>query len=72
MTPLGADLPAVRRIGRVDVLIVPSPEASVDVLLVSVGAMAADVVQAAARLASAGFSARVVDPRWVTPVPAVR
>ena len=68
-TAVGDDVPAVRRAGDVDVLSEPRPHADVDVLLVSVGAMAADAVQAGVRLASAGFSCRVVDPRWVTPVP---
>ena len=66
-TTIGAELPAVRRVGTVDVLAEPST-GDVDVLLVSVGAMAHDVLSAAERLAGAGFSCRVVDPRWVTPV----
>ena len=55
-----------------DVLAEPAGSAGrpVDVLLVSVGAMAADVLVAAQRVAEAGYTVRVVDPRWVTPVPA--
>jgi 1-deoxy-D-xylulose-5-phosphate synthase len=68
-TVIGPDVPAVRRVGDVDVLSEPST-ADVDVLLISVGAMAGDVVGAAERLCGAGFSCRVVDPRWVTPVAA--
>ena len=41
-----------------------------DVLLISVGAMAGEVLVAAQRVAEAGYTVRVVDPRWVTPVPA--
>ncbi len=68
-TPLGADLPAVRSVAMVDVLAEPDAAADVDVLLVSVGAVAVDVLAAADRLTGAGFTARVVDPQWVTPVP---
>src|SRR5581483_3659198 len=42
-TPLGPDLPAVRRAGGVDVLAEPAPDEHVDVLIVAVGAMASDV-----------------------------
>lgn len=65
-TPLGADLPALRRVGTVDVLY--EPERS-DVLLVSVGAMAATALEVAERVAAQGIAVSVVDPRWVTPVP---
>ncbi|GAC1440966.1 MAG: 1-deoxy-D-xylulose-5-phosphate synthase [Mycobacteriales bacterium] len=62
-----ADLPAVERIGMVDVLTRgPSP----DVLLVAVGAMAALAVDVAERAAAQGIGVTVVDPRWVAPVPA--
>ncbi len=69
-TAVGPEVPAVRSIGTADVLSEPSTEPAVDVLLISVGAMAHDAVRAAHDLARAGFSGRVVDPRWVTPVPA--
>ncbi|MFI9010689.1 1-deoxy-D-xylulose-5-phosphate synthase [Actinosynnema sp. NPDC053489] len=66
---LGADVPAVDRLGRVDVLHRPSRR---DVLLVTVGALAADGVAAAVALAGEGIGVTVCDPRWVTPVdPAV-
>jgi 1-deoxy-D-xylulose-5-phosphate synthase len=68
-TAVGPEVPAVRSIGAVDVLSEPSSEPAVDVLLISVGAMAHDAVRTAHDLARAGFSCRVVDPRWVTPVP---
>jgi 1-deoxy-D-xylulose-5-phosphate synthase len=69
-TPLGDDIHAVRTQDGVDVLAETGPGA-VDVLLVSVGSMAADVLIASARIREAGYSVRVVDPRWVTPIPAV-
>ncbi|HJQ00976.1 MAG TPA: 1-deoxy-D-xylulose-5-phosphate synthase [Jatrophihabitans sp.] len=71
-TPLGPDVPALRTEAGMDVLAEPAGAAGrgVDVLLVSVGAMAADVLLAGQRVAEAGYSVRVVDPRWVTPVPA--
>jgi 1-deoxy-D-xylulose-5-phosphate synthase len=68
-TPLGADIPALRSVGGIDVLAEPA-EGPVDVLLVSVGAMAPDVLSAAARIGEAGYTVRVIDPRWVSPVPA--
>ncbi|MCH9719104.1 MAG: 1-deoxy-D-xylulose-5-phosphate synthase [Actinomycetia bacterium] len=58
-------LPALRRMGSVDVL----ADHGDDVLLVAVGAMAADAVAAAALLADQGIGVTVVDPRWVLPVP---
>jgi 1-deoxy-D-xylulose-5-phosphate synthase len=71
-TPPGPDLPALRHVGGVDVLAEPGPAEHVDVLVVAVGATAADVVEAAAAVRGAGYTVRVLDPRWVTPVePAV-
>jgi 1-deoxy-D-xylulose-5-phosphate synthase len=67
-TPLGAEIPALRRIGGVDVLAEPAAGAPVDVLVVSIGSMAPDVLDAAAAVGRAGYTVRVVDPRWVTPV----
>jgi 1-deoxy-D-xylulose-5-phosphate synthase len=66
-TPMTADLPALRRVTDVDVLLEPD-EGDVDVLLVAVGAMATDALEAAGAVQQAGYSVRVVDPRWVTPV----
>ncbi|HET6211675.1 MAG TPA: 1-deoxy-D-xylulose-5-phosphate synthase [Micromonosporaceae bacterium] len=62
-----ADLPAVRRIGGVDVL---AESARRDVLLVTVGAFAQLGVEVAARVGEQGYGVTVVDPRWVRPVPA--
>jgi 1-deoxy-D-xylulose-5-phosphate synthase len=67
-TPLGGDLPGVRQVGGVDVLAEPAPDEHVDVLLISIGAMAGDVLEAAAAVRRAGYTVRVADPRWVTPV----
>jgi 1-deoxy-D-xylulose-5-phosphate synthase len=76
-----ADLPALRRIGGVDVLTEP-PTGSLaaldrsdampprkDVLLVTVGPFAHLGLDAAARMAEQGYGVTVVDPRWVRPVP---
>jgi 1-deoxy-D-xylulose-5-phosphate synthase len=63
---LPADLPAVRRVGGVDVL---AQDERRDVLLVSVGACGHLAVDAAARLGEQGYGVTVVDPRWVRPVP---
>ena len=63
-----ADIPALERVGGVDVL---SRGASADVLLVAVGAMAETCLDVASRCAREGIGVTVVDPRWVKPVPAV-
>jgi 1-deoxy-D-xylulose-5-phosphate synthase len=62
-----AAVPALRRIGGVDVL-AESPRR--DVLLVAVGAFGALGVEVAGRVAEQGYGVTVVDPRWVRPVPA--
>lgn len=59
-------IPALRRMGDgVDVL---WEDASHDVLLVAVGAMATLALDVAKRLNAAGIGATVVDPRWVIPI----
>jgi 1-deoxy-D-xylulose-5-phosphate synthase len=63
-----ADLPAVDRVGGIDVLARPGTDRR-DVLIVAVGAMAHVAVDVATRLAEHGYGATVVDPRWVRPVP---
>ena len=64
--PVIESVPAVRRIGPVDVLREdPNPA----VLLVCAGAFGELGVQAAERLAQQGVAVTVVDPRWVLPVP---
>jgi len=62
-----ADLPALRRVGGVDVL---AESERTDVLLVAVGAFGQLAVTAAGRVAEQGYGVTVVDPRWVRPVPA--
>ncbi|KFZ78492.1 1-deoxy-D-xylulose-5-phosphate synthase [Amycolatopsis sp. MJM2582] len=61
-------VPAVERVGTVDVLRKPGGDA--DVLLVAVGAFAMLGLAAADRLADQGIGVTVVDPRWVVPAPA--
>src|SRR4051794_27081140 len=63
--PPNADIEAVDRVGSVDVL---SQAGAPDVLVVSVGAMAATCVEVADRLAAQGIGVTVVDPRWVKPL----
>ncbi len=67
-TPLTADIPAVRSDGGLDVL-AEDGRGEVDILLVAVGATATDALAAAEAARGAGFTVRVVDPGWVTPVP---
>jgi 1-deoxy-D-xylulose-5-phosphate synthase len=66
---VGEDIPAVKRHQDVDILAVPAPDLSDDVLLVVVGAFAAMALSAAERLRNQGIGVTVVDPRWVLPVP---
>ncbi|MCM4083710.1 1-deoxy-D-xylulose-5-phosphate synthase [Paractinoplanes hotanensis] len=61
-----AALPAVHRVGQVDVL---REDETKDVLLVAVGSFAGLGLEVADRLAGQGFGVTVVDPRWVRPVP---
>ncbi|MBF4161011.1 1-deoxy-D-xylulose-5-phosphate synthase [Nocardioides acrostichi] len=63
--PPPADIPAVDRAGRCDVLVRSGAK---DVLVVAVGAMAATGVEVAERLGAQGIGVTVVDPRWVKPV----
>ncbi|UOE22006.1 1-deoxy-D-xylulose-5-phosphate synthase [Thermobifida halotolerans] len=62
-------IPAVGRIGGMDVLRRPADGAdSPDLLLVAVGPMAQTCCEAADRLADQGIDVTVVDPRWVKPL----
>ncbi|MEU5696957.1 1-deoxy-D-xylulose-5-phosphate synthase [Actinosynnema sp. NPDC020468] len=63
---VGPDLPAVERLGTVDVL----RRDGADVLLVTVGAFGELGLAAAQRLADQGIGVTVVDPRWVFPISA--
>jgi 1-deoxy-D-xylulose-5-phosphate synthase len=64
----GADVPAVARLGDMDVLREPASGAAADVLLLGAGPMAGVCVQAADRLADQGIGVTVIDPRWVKPL----
>ncbi|WP_225849458.1 1-deoxy-D-xylulose-5-phosphate synthase [Streptomyces sp. HPF1205] len=66
----GADIPALERIGGMDVLHRPERGQHPDVLLVSAGALAGTSLDAAGLLAERGLGVTVVDPRWVKPVDA--
>ena len=63
---IGDDVPAVERLGTVDVLRRAKGD---DVLVVAVGAMARLGLEVADRAAAQGIGVTVVDPRWVSPVP---
>ena len=63
---VAAGLPALRRVGQVDVL---REDARKDVLLVAVGAFGKLGMDVAERIAEQGYGVTVVDPRWVRPVP---
>ncbi|MFC9612207.1 1-deoxy-D-xylulose-5-phosphate synthase [Streptomyces sp. NPDC056938] len=62
---VGPEIPAVDRIGGLDVL---HRADAPDVLLVSVGVMAPVCLQVAELLEARGINCTVVDPRWVKPV----
>ncbi|MFC5804766.1 1-deoxy-D-xylulose-5-phosphate synthase [Streptomyces formicae] len=64
---VGPAVPAVRRVGGMDVLR-EAGAAKPDVLLVSVGALAPMCLEIAGLLDKQGISTTVVDPRWVKPV----
>ncbi|CRK53052.1 1-deoxy-D-xylulose-5-phosphate synthase [Rhodococcus sp. RD6.2] len=64
---VGDDIPALERVGGVDVLAMPAARSG-DVLIVAVGSFAGIALETAKRLAQQGISAAVVDPRWVLPV----
>ena len=66
-------IPAVTRLGTIDVLREPSAPAGsggdgVDLLLVGIGCMAATALTVAEKLEAQGLRVRVVDPRWSLPV----
>src|ERR1022692_4807210 len=63
-----ADIPAIGKLGGVDVLGTPADGTGQDVLLLAAGPMAAIAVEVAERLAGQGIGVSVVDPRWVKPV----
>ncbi|HUZ51485.1 MAG TPA: 1-deoxy-D-xylulose-5-phosphate synthase [Streptosporangiaceae bacterium] len=63
-----ADIPAIGKLGGMDVLATPADGTGQDVLLVAAGPMAAIAIEVAERLAGQGIGVTVVDPRWVKPV----
>jgi 1-deoxy-D-xylulose-5-phosphate synthase len=63
-----ADVPAVGKLGTMDVLRTPADPARRDVLLLGAGPMAGVCVEVAGRLADHGIGVTVVDPRWVKPL----
>jgi 1-deoxy-D-xylulose-5-phosphate synthase len=62
------DIPAIGKLGGMDVLAGPADGAPGDVLLVAAGPMTAVALDAAARLADQGITVTVVDPLWLKPV----
>ncbi|WP_435136307.1 1-deoxy-D-xylulose-5-phosphate synthase [Actinacidiphila sp. bgisy144] len=64
----GPAVPALERVGGVDVLHRPADGLAPDVLLVSIGAFAETCLSAAELLAGRGIGVTVADPRWVKPV----
>jgi 1-deoxy-D-xylulose-5-phosphate synthase len=65
---VGPAVPAVGRVGGMDVLRTAQGAQHPDVLLVSVGALAPMCLEIAELLDAQGISTTVVDPRWVKPV----
>ncbi|WP_200826011.1 1-deoxy-D-xylulose-5-phosphate synthase [Kibdelosporangium aridum] len=63
--PAGDDIPAVADFNGVDVL---RRVGSLDVLVVSIGALAPVAIEVSEALRAQGIGNTVVDPRWVTPV----
>ena len=62
------DVPAIGKIGSMDLLRAPADGARRDVLLLGAGPMAGVCAEAADRLADHGIGVTVVDPRWVKPL----
>jgi 1-deoxy-D-xylulose-5-phosphate synthase len=62
---VGADIPALERVGTCDVLTRMDTR---DVLLVAIGSMAGVGLDVAERLGAQGVGVSVVDPRWVKPI----
>jgi 1-deoxy-D-xylulose-5-phosphate synthase len=64
----GPDVPAVGKLGSMDVLRFPANPDRRDVLLLGAGPMATVCAEVADRLADHGIGVTVVDPRWVKPL----
>jgi 1-deoxy-D-xylulose-5-phosphate synthase len=65
---LPEELPALRRLGSIDVMREPASSDDEAVLLVAYGAMVPMALDVAERVADHGIDLRVVDPRYVVPV----
>jgi 1-deoxy-D-xylulose-5-phosphate synthase len=65
---VGAEAPAIGKLGGMDLLARPAAGAARDVLLLGAGPMAGVGLAAAERLADQGIGVTVVDPRWVKPL----
>jgi 1-deoxy-D-xylulose-5-phosphate synthase len=65
---VGAEVPAIGKLGQADLLCRPGDGAASDVLLIGAGVMAVTCVEAAERLSDQGIAVTVIDPRWVKPV----
>ncbi|MFC9254640.1 1-deoxy-D-xylulose-5-phosphate synthase [Amycolatopsis thailandensis] len=63
--PVGADIPALRRVGDCDIL---REDPGARILLVPVGPFAQASLDAAEELAGQGSPVTVVDPRWTAPL----
>jgi 1-deoxy-D-xylulose-5-phosphate synthase len=63
--PVAEDVPAVDRVGGMDVLVRSGER---DVLIVAAGPMAGVAVEAARLIDAHGIGVTVVDPRWVKPL----
>ena len=63
--PVCEDIPAVDRVGGLDVV---ARDGAQDVLLVGVGSMVGPCVEVAEKLAAQEVGVTLVDPRWVKPV----
>jgi transketolase C-terminal domain/subunit len=66
-TPLVTEVPATRTAGSVDVLFEFDDVGPADVLLISMGAMAEEALTVAHAVMDAGFTVRLVDPRYQRP-----
>jgi len=65
---VGGEVEAVGKLGGMDVLREPGPDAGADVLLLGAGPMALMCLAVAERLADHGIGVTVADPRWIKPV----
>src|SRR5579859_1262106 len=63
-----ADLPAIGKLGGMDLLAEPAGGTNHDVLLAAAGPMAALAIEVAERLTGQGIGVTAVDPRWVKPL----